>query len=627
MVRLRSFRQVTRVGVVSGLLLASSDANAWILEEHGRIGREAFARLQTDDPASRKTLDALWPTLRRRLGTQACEVTSRASATPKLGETCVDIPALAALAADHSCSPRELADTIRRASWLPKLLTQANKTILALEKGFASPHAHIDAWHEDHIQMQSIDNQYLLRAQQNGVHFLMDRSEEYGAESLTTYLRRVSGANTKFNGAAAYLLYHAQALALAAQGQAGGNESLKAQSVLVESFALHFLEDMFSAGHVVGSHGDRAMRIGTHDYYCEHGVDITTWGGTDYGAHGDAFQTGVDIAMAGAAVEASLIELAKVLDGRMPAPVGAAAAIEDFDICTPMKVSPYDWSIIREVLADPETIAVMQRTPRPFREGYAPPRFENEIGAFLRGTMGGRALGQLAGVDEGGTPYTPRGRGSLEIGLGLGVALAGAVTEGMDALAFVHGFATANSKEFSLDPGSEPVAIPKRFSVGGRVRMPFLIFPGDMLFYGLFVLPFSMERFLDLGIRAAQGGAPFLLPWRLEKVFMMGPFTGQVILGREVALSRLEREIWKVDISRAAHSWELELPVFEARTKPKFSGRLGGGGFAQLGVGVTWHYELLRGSELSESSERLLGRNLMVFLRVGADGRFYFARF
>ena len=620
--RLRSVRRVGCGVRVWALSLAASDANAWILEEHGRIGREAFVRLQTDDPASRRTLEALWPTLRQRLGAQTCEVASRASATPKPGETCVDIPALAALAADHSCSPRELADTVQKARWLPQLLTQAHKSIRALDAGFATPHAHIDAWHEDHIEMQSVDNQYLLRAQQNGVHFLMDRSEEYGAESLATYLRRVSGANTKFNGAAAYLLYHAQALALAAQGWAEQNDSMKAQAVLVESFALHFLEDMFSAGHIVGTHGDRAMRIGTHDYYCEHGVDVTTWGGTDYGAHGDAFQRKVDIAMAGAAVEASLIELAKVLDGRKPGPVGAAAAIEDFDICAPMKVSSHDWSIIREVLADPETIAVMQRTPRPFREGYAPPRFENEIGAFIRGTMGGRALGQLAGVNEGGTPYTPRGRGSLEVGLGLGVALAGAVTEGMDALAFVHGFATANSKEFSLDPGGEPVAIPKRFSVGGRVRMPFLIFPGDVLFYGLLVLPFSTERFLDLGIRAAQGGAPFLLPWRLEKVFMMGPFTGQFIVGREVALSRLERENWKADIPRAAHSWELELPVFEARTKPKFSGRLGGGGLAQLGVGITWHYEELRGA-----TERLLGRNLMVFLRVAADGRFYFVRF
>ncbi|MBX3220201.1 MAG: hypothetical protein KF795_06750 [Labilithrix sp.] len=608
-------------------LLASRDANAWILEEHGRIGRDAFARLEKDDAQSLKTLTALWPTLRERLGANACEVVSRASATPKLGETCVDIPALAALAADHSCSPRELADTVRKEPWLPELLTQANKTIRAIEKGFASPPAHLDAWHDDHIQMQSIDRQYLLRAQHNGVHFLLGRSDAYGVESLAMYLRRVSGANAKFNGTAAYLLYHAHALALAAEGQTKQNESLKAQSVLVESFALHFLEDMFSAGHVVGSSGVRAMRIGTHDYYCEHGVEITTWGGTDYGAHGDAFQRAVDIAMAGAAVEASLIELAKVLDGRARGPLGQAAAIDDFDICKPERVSAHDWSIIQEVLVDPATVGVMQRTPRPFREDYAPPRFENEIGAFVRATIGLRGLSQLAGVDEMSTPYTPRGRGSLELGFGAGAALAGAVTQGMDALAFLHVGATANSKEFSLDPSREPVSAPKRFGLGGRVRMPFLIFPGDMLLYGMFVAPFWPEAFLDLGIRAAQGGRFLYLPGRLERVFMLGPFTGQVMVGREVALSRSETDTWDVGRKINVYSWELEVPFFEVRTKPEFSGRLGGGGFAQLGAGVTWNYERWAGPDASGRTDGLLGRNFMVFARFAADGRLYFVRF
>ena len=42
-----------------------------------------------------------------------------------------------------------------------------------------------------------------------------------------------------------------------------------------EAFALHFLEDGFSAGHVAGIWGNAALRKGTHDYYDEHGLEVT----------------------------------------------------------------------------------------------------------------------------------------------------------------------------------------------------------------------------------------------------------------------------------------------------------------------------------------------------------------
>jgi hypothetical protein len=63
---------------------------------------------------------------------------------------------------------------------------------------------------------------------------------------------------------------------------------LAAQALATESFALHFIEDAFSAGHVAGSWGGVAERKGTHDYYCEAGLDGSTWAGTLQTLKGDA---------------------------------------------------------------------------------------------------------------------------------------------------------------------------------------------------------------------------------------------------------------------------------------------------------------------------------------------------
>ena len=43
-----------------------------------------------------------------------------------------------------------------------------------------------------------------------------------------------------------------------------------------EAFALHFMEDVFAAGHVAGTWGDVSQRKGTHDYYNESGLEVRT---------------------------------------------------------------------------------------------------------------------------------------------------------------------------------------------------------------------------------------------------------------------------------------------------------------------------------------------------------------
>ena len=56
-----------------------------------------------------------------------------------------------------------------------------------------------------------------------------------------------------------------------------------------EAYAIHFLQDMFAAGHVAGTWGDASQRKGTHDYYNERGLKVSTWDGDIAVLTGDAW--------------------------------------------------------------------------------------------------------------------------------------------------------------------------------------------------------------------------------------------------------------------------------------------------------------------------------------------------
>ena len=73
-----------------------------------------------------------------------------------------------------------------------------------------------------------------------------------------------------------------------------------------EAFALHFLEDVFAAGHVAGTRGDASQRKGTHDYYNEMGLKVSTWEGESIVLTGDAWMRHEDSERAAIAVQISL---------------------------------------------------------------------------------------------------------------------------------------------------------------------------------------------------------------------------------------------------------------------------------------------------------------------------------
>jgi hypothetical protein len=80
--------------------------------------------------------------------------------------------------------------------------------------------------------------------------------------------------------------------------------------------------------------------------------------------------------------------------------------------------------------------------------------------------------------------------------------------------------------------GAITSAIPGRAGWDFRLRLPFWLVPGDLLFAGPLVYLISPQKAQEMGVVAVNGG---LIPWQTGLQTGIGRF--QVILGREVGLS------------------------------------------------------------------------------------------
>ncbi len=150
-----------------------------------------------------------------------------------------------------------------------------------------------------------------------------------------------------------------------------------------EAFALHFLEDSFAAGHIAGTRGDAAVRKGTHDYYNEKGLEVTTWDGKRMVLKGDAYMRQEDADVAAASVKMSLEQFINAASGKMELnyssdSVSMTDRPDTFSVCknnfTPARNAEARYMI--EILAG---------TPVPgLASGIGEyPRFRSELGPFI----------------------------------------------------------------------------------------------------------------------------------------------------------------------------------------------------------------------------------------------------
>jgi len=314
-----------------------------------------------------------------------------------------------------------------------------------------------------------------------------------------------------------------------------------------EAFALHFLEDVFAAGHVAGTWGNVSVRKGTHDYYNQNGLEVFTWEGRKKTMvlMGDAHMRPQDAELAAKTVRKSLEQVLDAMVGRsrgykFPYSHTVPAAPDAFDICKGLTVPQRP--LVLQKQADRFKAAaeeVLLSTPVP---GLGPglgamPRFRSEVGKFA-GLAGAIDLRQINGgfypseSDKGWI-------GGLDIGFRAGMGLEGTLGDGGDGLIFGQiGFhADSYSTNQAIGTGLENLsgelsaAVPARTGLSTRFRLPFYLIPGDLIIMSPMLL-FNRPAYEKMAVTAANGG---LIPWQQGFATPIGRF--QFVLGRELGIT------------------------------------------------------------------------------------------
>ena len=509
-------------------------ASAWIYPEHRDI---AVAGVQKLLPADRAALDGLWTEARGVLPGRLCPAASAGDQGLRPG--CIDFAAFPAMSGDHSCSPREVAEQTLSSDWILDVARVAAETQADLGKARDRSQS-LEAIATSNLALQAADPAYASRAGANNAHFLLPRVDNDGA----AYVRNAVKEGAPLNAMGMYLQYHMAALELAQRYATSppppAERPAAALRILVaEGYALHWLEDIYAAGHVVGTWGSDAWRKGTHDYYNEFGYDGVTWGGEPVILFGDSFMRDADLRRASDAVASSLEQLAAALRpgdelGVLAISFGRPAAeIFRFDSCT---------EELQPSVQGADGLArhfgpMVQAMPVPGRgEGDVHlPRFREELGPFIG------AFASITGnVGWGGFGTdTAQFFGSLSAGVRVGFgaeSLTGSVGTG---LGFIDAGITMQSAQ--TEPcNSGPVCsvlgtsaffprVPARTGLRLDVRLPFWLVPFDMLLLGPILALASPAALSSVGVAAASGG---LIPF--ERSFGIGVGTLQVVIGRQV---------------------------------------------------------------------------------------------
>ncbi len=561
--------------VVVGLAACAAPGLAlgWIYPEHRDI---ALAGVQKLDPERQKVLAALWGEARAGREKRLCEK----AADPTLGDEppCIDWAALPAISGDHSCSSKDLTETVLDSTWILDVAAVAARLKDALARVDVLPPAQqvsaggsaigdllrraeaesaraarANALRTSDIALQRADPRYATRASSNNAHFLLARPttgmsvQEYGALTMKQ--------GSEINALGVYAWYHLSALQKATrlaheQLAPEARRELARAMLFDEAFGIHFLEDAYSSGHVAGTWGDTSQRKGTHDFYDEAGLEVFTWNtkGESLVLMGDAHMRPEDVARAAPAVAASLEQVLDAAAGKpraadLPHTPGASALPDAFDVCSnaPIPKRPERFpepveGYLRAFRADLAEVVLPTPIPGLGQGLGAMPRFRSEVGPFigLAGIMDGRF------IDGGFTPSQGSGFvGGVDLALRAGVGLDGVMGDAGDGLIFVglgfRGDSASSSAVSNADlaaiGGNLTAAIPSRTGFTARLRMPFYLVPGDMILLSPILL-FSPSTYTNIAVVAANGG---LIPWQSGMATRFGRF--QFVLGREVGLT------------------------------------------------------------------------------------------
>ncbi len=613
---------------------AANTAFGWIYPEHRDI---AVFAVQGLDAEGRAEFDRLWQ--QARAGDEQRMCATPADSEQGVTPACIDWAALSAMAGDHSCSSADMLETVRKSDWILVVADVAAQLKADLARipvtapadqaerasgiiadaqrrlaDEASRAQRLNAQRSADTRMQRADPQYATRADANLAHFLLPRPDTnldpiaYGGLALKP--------GSELNAVGVYAWYHISAMEKAsrlAHEQLSPEErrALVRAMLFDEAFALHFLEDVFAAGHVAGSWGDVSQRKGTHDFYNQNGIEVFTWKGRERTIvlMGDAHMRPQDAALAAESVRKSIAQVLDAAAGRsrgysIPHAATAAAKPDDFDICKSATFPDRGvglgtgrgqyGQVLVEVLLD---------TPVPaLGPGLgALPRARSEVGAFMgiAGSINGRAV-------SGGFEASQNQNGfiaGLDLGFRVGLGLEGALGDAGDGLAFLQvgftadGASTNKISETGLGTlgGSLSAAIPARSGLSTRIRMPYYLIPGDLLWLSPMYF-FNPEKYTQLAVTASNGG---LFGWQQGWATRFGRF--QFVLGRELGVTfyglwgdpqLVAPRVSPATIGRVVNfkSTYFELPILEYRPYRAFSANQSSAVLFQLFAGADVPY-------------------------------------
>lgn len=616
----------------SFLLLINISTYGWIFPEHRDI---TFIAIQKLTPDYRKILDTLWS--EARVGFENRLNAAVIDATQSLKPAHLDYATWPAVAGDHSCSARNMLHNILDTDWILKVadVTAQLKIDLANSK---SRHDHINAFRDADVNLQRVDPEYATRAGSNNVHFLLARPKP--DIEVKEYLLSCLRAGAELNALGTYTWYHISALYKASK-YFKENLSDKERSALIlsaladEAFALHFLEDSFAAGHTAGTWGNAAQRKGTHDYYNERGLEITTWDGKRRILTGDAYMREADAEFAAIPVSTSLEQLLDVASGKLTFDYTYGNELtetlpDSFNVCKNIYMPK------REV--DPDIISpcakILVTTPIPgLATGLGElPRFRAELGLFIGAVAS--MHGNTVSGGFGGNQSRPGAVGGIDAGIRLGIGLEGVMHGGGDGLVFLD-FGWRQDGASSMKFGDSPIlqeagqfsaAIPGREAFTFRLRMPFYIVPFDLLITSpiFFIAP---ETYASMAVTAGLGG---LIPWQAGIETGIGRF--QFILGRETGVTLYGRGkvvdalLIPLDDGTTGlinfRSTQLEFPILEYRPFRTFATDQSSSLVLQLDLGVDIpHNETVQLPEGIDTPE--LRPVWYIGLRSAFDWRYY----
>ena len=183
-----------------------------------------------------------------------------------------------------------------------------------------------------------------------------------------------------------------------------------------------------------------------------------------------------------------------------------------------------------------QAVEVLRPTPIP---GLGPglgsmPRFRAEVGPFIgfAGSMDARTVngGYVPEVSDGGGIF------GADLSLRAGLGLDGVLGESGDGLVFgsiglrgdTHSTNDLPDVSSAVDAAGGVSAVRSRFGISTRLRMPFYLIPGDLLFLAPVYL-FSPDAYTGMAVTASNGG---LIPWQSGWATRIGRF--QFVLGREL---------------------------------------------------------------------------------------------